>query len=92
LRRLLYRERPQQSRVDQTKDRSVRAYAERHGYDGKYGKAALFHKLAKAKADILQKCFHKPREVLQVRCGGRTLWIQKIRRANSLAREKDPGA
>jgi len=24
----------------------------------------LFHELAKAEADILQKCFHKPREVL----------------------------
>jgi hypothetical protein len=41
----------------------------------------LFHELAKAEADILQKCFHKPREVLHMRCSPGTLWIQKIREA-----------
>ena len=81
LRRLFHRERPQQSRIDQTEDRSVSPDAERHRNDGERGKAALFHELAKAEADILQKCFHKYASFCIVRCTAGALWIQEIREA-----------
>jgi hypothetical protein len=50
----------------------------------------LFHELAKAEADILQKCFHKPREVLHCEMQrGRTLDSGNSSAANSLGRETD---
>ena len=43
-----------------------------------------FHELAKAEADILQKCFHKPREVLHCEMQrGHDLDSENSQRANS---------
>ena len=54
-----FRERPQQNRIDETKDRSVSSDAERHRNDGEGGEAGLLDQLAKAEADILKKFLHK---------------------------------
>ena len=78
LRRLLDRERSQQSRIDQTKDRRVSPDAERHGNNGERGKGGLFNELPKAEADILQKCFHKRARFCIVRCSAGALRIQEI--------------
>ena len=84
LRRLVHRERSQQSGIDQAEDRSVRADAERHRNDGERGESGMFQKLAKAEADILQKCFHKCARFRIVRCSAGALWIQEIRHARIL--------
>ena len=50
----------------------------------------MFPEHAKAEADILQKCFHKPREVLHCEMHpGSALDSGNSPRANSLAREKE---
>jgi Fe-S-cluster-containing dehydrogenase component len=76
--KLFHRKRPQQSRINQTEDRSIRPDAERHGNDGKRSEAGLFHELAKTEADILQKCFHKCASFCILRCTAGALWIQEM--------------